>query len=445
MNAKLLWLAMSVLVAAAPAQTPDRVREAQRAIVRVIHLAPDGSDILRGNGFLISADGMLATNYHLVFGAARLHVQLPNGDFYDQVTVQALDPAADVAILKIPAFNAPHLAAARRSPPPQGEILQVIPRGKDAPGRAARLASLHAPAAGLELLVIEGGLDSNTKGCPVLDARGELAGLTTLTFQAGPGTSVAVGVNRLLGVLESPLGRALDLMDWSAWKESDDSMRSELDRAGLKRRLPASELRGEKNLARRLELGLAFDPTDAQAKTLLARAYIEQRAYEQASAQITQILTREPDNVEVLTLKGDLLLHLGDYDQARGIYKSVVEKGLKEPHNYDKSAGGVRVWDAFHDHAIGFCKGPIVLAPEELSYRPGSLDGFAVPYSRIKRLTVKPAVHSGQNQHEFHFEFAGEVTGLPLARARSEIQLRLSERESRDNLITYMRASKASR
>ena len=85
----------------------------------MVHLAADGTEILRGHGFLISGEGLLVTNYHLVVRAKRLRATLASGDIYDQVSLKALDPAADLAILKIAAFNAPYVPLSSGRPRPE--------------------------------------------------------------------------------------------------------------------------------------------------------------------------------------------------------------------------------------------------------------------------------------------------------------------------------------
>jgi serine protease Do len=54
-----------------------------------------------GSGFVISADGLVVTNNHVVRGADRLTVRLDNRDF--PAEVKGVDPATDLALLKIDA------------------------------------------------------------------------------------------------------------------------------------------------------------------------------------------------------------------------------------------------------------------------------------------------------------------------------------------------------
>jgi serine protease Do len=53
-----------------------------------------------GSGIVISDDGYILTNNHVVDGADKIHVRFKNGDEYD-ATVKGTDPESDVAVIKI--------------------------------------------------------------------------------------------------------------------------------------------------------------------------------------------------------------------------------------------------------------------------------------------------------------------------------------------------------
>lgn len=55
-----------------------------------------------GSGFIISSDGLIVTNAHVVANKRGVRVKLTNGEMYN-ATVQDVDPAADIATIKITA------------------------------------------------------------------------------------------------------------------------------------------------------------------------------------------------------------------------------------------------------------------------------------------------------------------------------------------------------
>ena len=59
-----------------------------------------------GSGFIITEDGYVVTNYHVISGASSVQVTLYDGDTYD-ATVIGGDSDYDVAVLKIDAKDLP--------------------------------------------------------------------------------------------------------------------------------------------------------------------------------------------------------------------------------------------------------------------------------------------------------------------------------------------------
>lgn len=56
--------------------------------------------ISNGSGFVVSPDGLIVTNAHVVANRRRLRVKLASGELYDAV-VREVDQVADIATIKI--------------------------------------------------------------------------------------------------------------------------------------------------------------------------------------------------------------------------------------------------------------------------------------------------------------------------------------------------------
>jgi Trypsin-like peptidase domain len=90
-----------------PAQTapprkdiPAIAKAAKGAIVSIVMSDKGGKPIAQGSGFLVSKDGLIVTNYHVISEGSSAIVKFPDGAFYAVDGMLASDKARDVAIIK---------------------------------------------------------------------------------------------------------------------------------------------------------------------------------------------------------------------------------------------------------------------------------------------------------------------------------------------------------
>ena len=71
-----------------------------------------GKPVAEGSGFIVSSDGKIVTNHHVIAGAHSVSVKLDNGAFFTVDVVLADDPDHDLAVVKVSGKNLPSLVLA---------------------------------------------------------------------------------------------------------------------------------------------------------------------------------------------------------------------------------------------------------------------------------------------------------------------------------------------
>ena len=164
-----------------------------------------------GSGFIISSDGYVLTNHHVVDGANEVRVKLSDGREFTAEVVGS-DEQSDVALLKIPASGLPALRIGDSEvlKPGQWAIAIGSPFGLDhsvtagiisAVGRSNRYAQQqYVPFIQTDVAINQG-----NSGGPLLNVRGEVIGINSQIFSASGGymgVSFAIPIDLAMGAVK---------------------------------------------------------------------------------------------------------------------------------------------------------------------------------------------------------------------------------------------------
>ncbi len=141
-----------------------------------------------GSGFVISADGYIVTNYHVVEGASGVKVTLHSSQEYTAQIV-GYDEANDVAVLKINAQDLPFLKAGSSDNLIVGD--QVVAIGNPLGELTATMTVGYVSAkdrvittdgARINMIQTDAAINSGNSGGPLLNMKGEVVGITTAKY-----------------------------------------------------------------------------------------------------------------------------------------------------------------------------------------------------------------------------------------------------------------------
>lgn len=155
-----------------------------------------------GSGFIISADGKLITNAHVIAGANSVKVTLKDGRTFDGKVV-GVDTVTDVAVVKINANNLPivRFGTAEKLIPGEWAIAIGNPLGLDntvtmgiisALGRSS--SQVGVPEKRVSFIQTDAAINPGNSGGPLLNARGEVIGINTAIRAGAQGLGFAIPV-----------------------------------------------------------------------------------------------------------------------------------------------------------------------------------------------------------------------------------------------------------
>lgn len=83
----------------------DKYAEWMKSVVRIVEPMKDNQHMIAGSGWILSADGLIVTNYHVIEDAIKGNVKEIDIQFYDgtvaEATVVGGDKAGDVGLIKV--------------------------------------------------------------------------------------------------------------------------------------------------------------------------------------------------------------------------------------------------------------------------------------------------------------------------------------------------------
>jgi len=187
-------------------KTVEQLAEsAMKSVVVITVAGRDGKRQGLGTGFVISADGLIATNLHVIGEGRPVTVQLPGGAKHEVVSVHATDRALDLAVVRIDAKDLKPLELGESAKLKQGAAVVALgnPLGLER-SVVSGVASGIRDIEGRKMIQLAMPVEPGNSGGPLIDLRGRVQGIVTLKSAVAANLGFAVPIDDLKPLLKKP-------------------------------------------------------------------------------------------------------------------------------------------------------------------------------------------------------------------------------------------------
>src|SRR3982074_1931117 len=280
-----------------------------------------------GSGIIVSQDGYILTNNHVVEGADQVKVALPDEKTVYDATVVGTDPQTDIAVVKVAAENLPSITFADSGKIEVGDVTLAIgdPFGV---GQTVTMGIVSAKDRGgigianyEDFIQTDASINPGNSGGALVDAEGRLVGINTAILSrtgGNQGIGFAVPVNLARYVMErivvdgkvtrGYLGVKIQAVPSEVAKQSKLSQQTGAliaevtpappgEQAGLKSGDIVTEFDGKRVTdSRQLQLMIAEKPPGSQVTMKIVRDGKEQTLTVQLGELPTQIASQRGES-----------------------------------------------------------------------------------------------------------------------------------------------------
>jgi S1-C subfamily serine protease len=185
----------------------DLVNKCSGAVVQIVVFDVDGKEMALGSGFIVSADGEIVTNYHVIKGSHSAIAKLPNGSSFSVEGVSLVDKKKDLALLKVGGKNLPFLVLSPDSGVHVGDHVIAIgsPLGLEGSVSDGIISALRKDKPDERWIQTTAPVSHGSSGGPLLNMHGSVVGVITwgLSPQDGQSLNFAIPSDTVQALISS--------------------------------------------------------------------------------------------------------------------------------------------------------------------------------------------------------------------------------------------------
>lgn len=168
-------------------------------------------DIGSGTGIIVSSDGHIVTNYHVIQNALGIKATLTNGDTYD-ASVIGYDRLTDLAVVKVDSNNLPAAEFADSATIRVGDPVIAVGNAlalKGGPTVTLGIVSARGRTANTDhgtlydMIQTDAAINNGNSGGPLMDMNGKVIGVTTAILRQAQGIGFAVSSDVVTPIINS--------------------------------------------------------------------------------------------------------------------------------------------------------------------------------------------------------------------------------------------------
>ena len=159
-----------------------------------------------GSGTILTEDGIIVTNLHVIIENNDLSVKLSNGSRYDEVQILGFDEENDLAIIKVNGRNLPHVPLNRIAKAKVGQTVYALgaPEGLEQTLSKGIVSSVRN-FEGVKVIQTDAAISSGSSGGGLFSQNGDLLGVLVSYYTEGQNLNFAIPSELINPLLDAPL------------------------------------------------------------------------------------------------------------------------------------------------------------------------------------------------------------------------------------------------